>query len=42
MIHIKSFHFTYLSKYFSEIQSFYEHKLSEWGALEAIIQQHDR
>lgn len=26
----------------SELQSCYEHKLSEWGALEAIVQQHDR
>merc|ERR550532_436573 len=26
----------------SELQSCYEHKLSEWGALEAIVQQQDR
>ena len=27
---------------FSELQSCYEQKLSEWGALEAIVQQQDR
>ena len=31
-----------ISKMESELQSSYEHKLSEWGALEAIVVQHDR
>ena len=33
---------TDISKMESELQSSYEHKLSEWGALEAIVVQHDR
>ena len=31
-----------MSKHSSQLQSCYEKKLSEWGALEAIVQQQDR
>ena len=39
-LHLNLFIFTISNT--SELQSAYEHKLSEWGALEAIVQQNDR